>query len=46
LGTDDVETQPASGECTINEDGSTGQPYAKGKANQMPPCGIKYSRPS
>ncbi|MGW0865410.1 hypothetical protein [Streptomyces sp. NPDC002611] len=43
-GTKDAETYPASGECTINPDGSIGEPYAKGKADQAPPCGIKYLR--
>ncbi|MBF8169542.1 hypothetical protein IW294_01975 [Streptomyces olivaceus] len=45
-GTPDAETYPASGECTINADGSIGEPYAKGKADQTPPCGIKYLRSS
>ncbi|MBZ6228594.1 hypothetical protein KVH21_13480 [Streptomyces olivaceus] len=45
-GTDDADTYPASGECTINADGSIGEPYAKGKADQTPPCGIKYLRSS
>jgi hypothetical protein len=42
-GTEDAETYPASGECTINADGSIGEPYAKGKADQVPPCGILRS---
>ncbi|MEU6555652.1 hypothetical protein ABZ915_36200 [Streptomyces sp. NPDC046915] len=45
-GTADAETYPASGNCTINADGSIGEPYAKGKADQTPPCGIKYLRSS
>ncbi|CAM5685835.1 hypothetical protein SHIRM173S_03214 [Streptomyces hirsutus] len=45
-GTEDAETYPASGECTINADGSIGKPYAKGKADQNPPCGITYLRSS
>ncbi|MBZ6248518.1 hypothetical protein KVH27_08860 [Streptomyces olivaceus] len=45
-GTPDAETYPASGECTINADGSIGEPYAKGKADHTPPCGIKYLRSS
>nr|WP_217140647.1 hypothetical protein [Streptomyces sp. AC627_RSS907] len=45
-GTPDAETYPASGECTINADGSIGEPYAKGQADQAPPCGIKYLRSS
>ncbi|MBJ6615331.1 hypothetical protein [Streptomyces sp. I4(2020)] len=45
-GTDDAVTYPASGECVINNDGSIGEPYARGKANRTPPCGIKYLRSS
>ncbi len=45
-GTDDAETYPASGECTINADGSIGEPYAQGKADRTPPCGITYLRSS
>ncbi|MFF3845406.1 hypothetical protein [Streptomyces sp. NPDC002328] len=45
-GTTDAETYPGSGECTINADGSIGEPYATGKADQMPPCGLKYLRSS
>ncbi|MFC9685232.1 hypothetical protein [Streptomyces sp. NPDC056948] len=43
-GTPDAETYPASGECAINEDGSIGEPYAKGKAGKTPPCGVSYLR--
>ncbi|MFE1031915.1 hypothetical protein ACFW40_08350 [Streptomyces sp. NPDC058807] len=45
-GTDDAETYPASGECTIDDAGSIGEPYAKGKADETPPCGITYLRSS
>ncbi|WP_238431408.1 hypothetical protein [Streptomyces cavernae] len=45
-GTADAETYPASGECAINDDGSIGEPYAQGKADQTPPCGLKYLRSS
>ncbi|MBT2876065.1 hypothetical protein HET67_32280 [Streptomyces sp. McG7] len=45
-GTEDAVTYPASGECVINGDGSIGEPYARGKANRTPPCGIKYLRSS
>ncbi|MEU5522467.1 hypothetical protein ABZ759_17840 [Streptomyces sp. NPDC047860] len=45
-GTKDAETYPASGECVINDNGSIGEPYAKGKADETPPCGIKYLRSS
>ncbi|MFF5102111.1 hypothetical protein [Streptomyces sp. NPDC000134] len=44
-GTPDAETYPASGECLI-DGGSIGEPYAKGKADRTPPCGIKYLRSS
>jgi hypothetical protein len=45
-GTADAGTYPASGECTINADNSIGEPYAQGKADQTPPCGLKYLRAS
>ncbi|MEU9183979.1 hypothetical protein AB0D14_05305 [Streptomyces sp. NPDC048484] len=45
-GTSDAETSPASGDCTINDDGSIGESYAKGKANRTPPCGVTYLRSS
>lgn len=45
-GTADATTFPASGECTIDADGSIGEPYAKGKSEQTPPCGITYLRSS
>ncbi|SEE77324.1 hypothetical protein [Streptomyces sp. Ag109_O5-10] len=45
-GTSDAETYPTSGVCTLNADKSIGEPYAKGKADQTPPCGIKYLRSS
>ncbi len=45
-GTKDAETYPASGECVINADDSIGEPYAKGKADETPPCGIRYLRSS
>ncbi|MBO4258011.1 hypothetical protein [Streptomyces griseorubiginosus] len=44
-GTSDAETYPATGVCQING-GHIGEPYAKGKANQTPPCGVKYLRSS
>ncbi|WP_053743388.1 hypothetical protein [Streptomyces sp. NRRL WC-3618] len=43
-GTPDATTYPASGDCTINEDGSIGTPYAAGRASEAPPCGITYLR--
>lgn len=45
-GTDDAETYPSSGECAINDDGSIGEPYARGKAEKTPPCGVRYLRSS
>ncbi|MFJ8085064.1 hypothetical protein ACIQ6Y_31155 [Streptomyces sp. NPDC096205] len=45
-GTEDADTYPASGECAINADDSIGEPYAKGKADQTPPCGLRYLRSS
>ncbi|MGW7492746.1 hypothetical protein ACWGKA_00260 [Streptomyces luteogriseus] len=45
-GTDDAVTYPASGTCQMNADDSIGKPYAKGKADQTPPCGVKYLRSS
>ncbi|MFE2189382.1 hypothetical protein [Streptomyces olivaceus] len=44
-GTPDAETYPASGVCEIN-DGRIGEPYEKGKADDTPPCGVKYLRSS
>ncbi len=44
-GTADATTIPANGGCPI-VDGKIGEPYAKGKAKQTPPCGITYHRSS
>ncbi|WP_371669400.1 hypothetical protein OG985_18050 [Streptomyces sp. NBC_00289] len=44
-GTEDAVTYPASGVCRI-DNGRIGEPYAKGKADQTPPCGVKYLRSS
>ncbi|MGW3817218.1 hypothetical protein [Streptomyces sp. NPDC005046] len=44
-GTDDATTYPASGVCEISGD-HIGEAYAKGKAEQTPPCGVKYLRSS
>jgi enoyl reductase len=44
-GTDDAVTYPAFGECAIR-DGRIGEPYAKGKTEKTPPCGVKYLRSS
>ena len=45
-GTGDAQTYPASGECGITADGRIGEPYAKGKSDETPPCGVKYLRSS
>ncbi|MEV6313629.1 hypothetical protein [Streptomyces sp. NPDC051776] len=45
-GTEDAKLHPASGQCKINDDGSIGTPYTKGKAKEAPPCGITYLRAS
>ncbi|MGW3145810.1 MULTISPECIES: hypothetical protein [Streptomyces] len=44
-GTADAETYPASGVCELTN-GHIGEPYAKGKADKTPPCGVKYLRSS
>lgn len=44
-GTEDAETYPASGVCEISN-GKIGEPYAKGKSDETPPCGVKYLRSS
>ncbi|WP_210429850.1 hypothetical protein [Streptomyces physcomitrii] len=45
-GTEDAEVLPASGNCPVGKDGSIGEPYAKGKADRTPPCGITYLKSS
>ncbi|WP_324787409.1 hypothetical protein [Streptomyces sp. H51] len=44
-GTADADTYPASGVCEMH-DGRIGEPYARGKADQTPPCGVRYLRSS
>ncbi|WP_329299955.1 hypothetical protein OG410_17135 [Streptomyces sp. NBC_00659] len=44
-GTADAQTYPASGVCEIAGD-HIGEAYAKGKAKETPPCGVKYLRSS
>ncbi|MEU5701722.1 hypothetical protein AB0G99_23435 [Streptomyces aurantiacus] len=44
-GTADATTYPASGVCELNGD-EIGEAYAKGKAGETPPCGVKYLRSS
>lgn len=43
-GTEDAEVYPADGECEIDDDGRIGQPYERGRADEDPPCGVKYLR--
>ncbi|MFD5697538.1 hypothetical protein [Streptomyces lasiicapitis] len=45
-GTEDARTYPASGVCPLGDNGRIGEPYAKGKAKETPPCGVKYLRSS
>ncbi|MEU4997450.1 hypothetical protein [Streptomyces sp. NPDC021622] len=45
-GTEDATLHPASGKCEMNDDDSIGEPYAKGKSKQKPPCGVTYQRSS
>ncbi|MFD5181825.1 hypothetical protein ACFWMQ_04140 [Streptomyces sp. NPDC058372] len=45
-GTKDATLHPASGQCGLNGDKGVGEPYAKGKAGQEPPCGVTYLRAS
>ncbi|MDJ0464422.1 hypothetical protein [Streptomyces sp. H27-C3] len=45
-GTKDAALHPASGECTFNASGSIGEPFATGRAQETPPCGITYLRSS
>ncbi|MEU3174237.1 MULTISPECIES: hypothetical protein [unclassified Streptomyces] len=44
-GTPDAEIHPASGVCEIRS-GRIGEPYARGKADETPPCGVTYLRSS
>ncbi|MGC4981028.1 hypothetical protein ACLQ18_10355 [Streptomyces sp. DT193] len=44
-GTADAQTYPASGVCEFTGD-HIGEAYAKGKAGETPPCGVKYLRSS
>ncbi|MER5795455.1 hypothetical protein [Streptomyces sp. NPDC001980] len=44
-GTSDAVTYPVSGVCEF-KNGSIGEAYAKGKAGETPPCGVKYLRSS
>jgi enoyl reductase len=44
-GTADAETFPASGVCEISGD-HIGEAFAKGRAKETPPCGVRYLRSS
>ncbi|MFJ3235161.1 hypothetical protein [Streptomyces sp. NPDC086787] len=44
-GTADAVTYPASGVCGISG-GTIGEAFARGKADQAPPCGVRYLRSS
>lgn len=44
-GTPDAVTYPASGVCEFSG-GRIGEPYAKGKSDETPPCGVRYPRAS
>ncbi|MFE9772702.1 hypothetical protein ACFYOV_13660 [Streptomyces sp. NPDC005931] len=44
-GTADAERYPGSGVCELRND-RIGEPYARGKADRIPPCGVKYLRSS
>ncbi|WP_221357417.1 hypothetical protein [Streptomyces beigongshangae] len=44
-GTPDATTYPASGVCELNGD-RIGEPYARGKSDRTPPCGVRYLRSS
>lgn len=44
-GTTDADAYPASGICEI-KNGQIGEPYAQGKADETPLCGVKYLRSS
>ncbi|MGB8939954.1 MAG: hypothetical protein WCD21_06895 [Streptomyces sp.] len=44
-GTADAKLSPATGACTLSaRGGGIGEPYARGKATQLPPCGVTYLR--
>lgn len=43
-GTDDAVLFPASGECAISGDGAIGEPWARGREGDDPPCGVRYER--
>ncbi|MCI3931024.1 hypothetical protein [Streptomyces sp. AN091965] len=44
-GTKDAETYPGSAECAVVK-GRIGEPWAKGRSEETPPCGVKYLRSS
>ncbi|MEV0112001.1 hypothetical protein AB0H77_01915 [Streptomyces sp. NPDC050844] len=42
-GTADASVFPASGRCPLRS-GGIGEPYARGRASEVPPCGVTYLR--
>ncbi|MEW1999409.1 hypothetical protein ACFWFH_15850 [Streptomyces coelicoflavus] len=44
-GTEDARPYPASGVCEV-VNGRIGEPYERGRADETPPCGVKYLRSS
>ncbi|MGW7085900.1 hypothetical protein ACWGH2_20755 [Streptomyces sp. NPDC054871] len=44
-GTPDAEVLPAAGSCALaKRGGGIGEPYTRGKADRLPPCGVTYMR--
>ncbi|GAA1927903.1 hypothetical protein GCM10009716_39820 [Streptomyces sodiiphilus] len=43
-GTGDARVYPASGTCPVNGDGTIGTPYSSPRAEDTPPCGMRYLR--
>ncbi|MFE9249844.1 hypothetical protein [Streptomyces sp. NPDC007088] len=44
-GTEDAHVIPGGGNCPV-ADGAIGEPFAAGKADRTPPCGVTYTRSS
>lgn len=44
-GTEDARVIPGDGNCPV-VDGTIGEPFAPGKADRTPPCGVTYTRSS
>ncbi|SCD44031.1 hypothetical protein GA0115251_107926 [Streptomyces sp. TverLS-915] len=45
-GTADARTLPAGGTCPVGGGGAIGEPFAPGKADRTPPCGVTYLKSS